>query len=494
MLDRRLSRRRLIVALAAGGTALLAACGGGGATPSAGKPAESQPAAKPTEAPAQGAAATKPAAAEKPAAATKPAEAAKPTEAPKAAAAAPAKGGGKPISFLCRNDIVTAYGADAIVDEWNKNHDAKVTLEKPPQGADLAAKAQAAIAADDMVWDGFSVIVAPWDIASWAKREIIVPIDDLIKASSVPDADKVFAGMIGTIRESVKESGKTYLIPGNVGSSALQWFWDPLKEVGANQQPETWEETRELAVKVKAKSSDKTPFASIGTPLFDLNSLMYGAIKPDELFTKEGVFNLEHEGAVASLKWMKDMAKDGLMPTIATDVNANWDKGTVVMMLAYDVKGQHAQKTYGYDKADTGVNIFRKKGDIASGTPFWMNGSVVFNKAKNPQGIADFFLWWFGPSNDAAQKTMVATAAKPCYTYTYEKFVKDDPKFKWEQVGIDLVAKSKPYPTHTYFSIEQEALKPWVEKFMAADSTLSAEDALRSAAKDRADKMSKQKI
>jgi hypothetical protein len=57
-----------------------------------------------------------------------------------------------------------------------------------------------------------------------------------------------------------------------------------------------------------------------------------------------------------------------------------------------------------------------------------------------------------------------------------------------------LVAKSKPYRTHTYFSIEQEALKPWVEKFMAADSTLSAEDALRSAAKDRADKMSKQKI
>lgn len=486
MLDATLSRRGLVTAALAAGAALLAACGAA-ATPAPGKPAEGAPAAKPTEA-------QKPAGAEKPAAvaATKPA--AEPAATAKPAAAAPSKGGGKPISFLCRNDIVTAYGAEAIVDEWNKNHDAKVTLEKPPQGADLAAKAQAAIAADDMVWDGFSVIVAPWDIAAWAKREIIVPIDDLVKGSSVPDADKVFAGMIGTIRESVKENGKIYLIPGNVGSSALQWFWDPLKEVGANKQPETWDETRELAAKVKAKFADKTPFASIGTPLFDLFSLMYGAIKPDELFTKEGVFNLEHEGAVASLQWMKDMAKAGLMPTVMTDVNANWDKGTVVMMLAYDVKGQHAQKTYGYDKADTGINIFRKKGEVASGTPFWMNGSVVFNKAKNPQGIADFFLWWFGPNNEMAQKTLVATAAKPCYTYTYEKFVKDDPKFKWEQVGIDLVAKSKPYPTHTYFGIEQEAVKPWVEKFLAADSTLSPEDALRSAAKERADKMSKQKI
>jgi hypothetical protein len=238
-----LSRRGLVgAALAGGAAALLAACGAA-ATPAPGKPADTAPAAKPAEA-------TKPAPAEKPAApaATKPAEAAKP------AAAAPAKSGGKAISFLCRNDIVTAYGAEPIVDEWNKNHDAKVTLEKPPQGADLAAKAQAAIAADDMVWDGFSVIVAPWDIAGWAKREIIVPIDDLVKASSVPDADKVFAGMIGTIRESVKDGGKIYLIPGNVGSSALQWFWDPLKEVGANQQPETWDETRDLATKVKAST------------------------------------------------------------------------------------------------------------------------------------------------------------------------------------------------------------------------------------------------
>ncbi len=164
----------------------------------------------------------------------------------------------------------------------------------------------------------------------------------------------------------------------------------------------------------------------------------------------------------------------------------------VAMILSYDVLGEDAQKTYGYDAADTGINIFPKADEINSGTPFWMNGSVVLNKAKNPQGMMDFFLWWFGPSNAAAQQTLVATAAKPCYTYTYDKYVKGSDKFAWEQTGIDLVAKSVPFPANTYYYLESDAIKPWVDKFMAKDSTLTAEDAMKSAAKDVADKIAAQ--
>jgi hypothetical protein len=465
MQARKYSNRRdflRLAALGAAGTVVLAACGGPAPEPTA------APAAKPAE--------------------SKPAEQAKPTA---AAAAAPAKKPTAPISFLCRNDIVTAYNVDPIIEEWNKTHDSKITMEKP--AGDVRQKAAAALASGDMVWDGFSVAVSPYDNQVWVKQGLIQPMDDLIKASTEKDADKVLPGMIGTIREAVKVDGKVYFVPGNVGSYVLQWFWDPLKEIGVTKQPETWDETADIARKLKAKFSDKTPYAAINTPGADFIGLMWSAVKPAEII-KDNKMNITHPDAVAGLKWMKALAKEKLTPTVTTDVNANWDKGGVVMMMAYDVKGQHAQKTYGYDKADTGVTILKEKGNIASGTHFWMNGSVIFNKAKNPQGMMDFFLWWFGPNNEPAQKTMIATAAKPCYQYTYDKYVKDDPNFKWENLGIDLVAKSTPYPVNTYWTIENDALTPWIQKFMADDSTISAEDAMASAAKDIDAAIAKQKL
>jgi hypothetical protein len=180
------------------------------------------------------------------------------------------------------------------------------------------------------------------------------------------------------------------------------------------------------------------------------------------------------------------------MPPTDKNVNENWDRKTIAMLMSYDVKGEGAQKTYGYDAADTGVNIFPKAGEINSGTPFWMNGSVVFNKAKNPQGMMDFFLWWFGPSNGPAQETLVATAAKPCYTYTYEKYIKGNKNFEWQQPGIDLVAKSVAFPANTAFYIESDAIGPWEDKFLAPDSTLTAEDMTKNAAKDIQDKLAAQ--
>src|SRR5579883_1544762 len=469
------SRRTLVGLMLLGGGALLAACGGGTAP------------ASPTTAPSAATAA--------PASPTT-ASGAAPTATSQAAPAAQATSA-KPvgqISFLCRPDIVTAYGAEAAVKAFMDSHPgAKITLDKPPQGVDLLTKLRAAIASNSLVWDGYSVMEVPWSTAQWVEAQVIQPLDGLISASTEPDATKLLDGVISTIKEAIKYKGKVYSIPGNVGSVALQWYWEPLKAVGFSKQPATWDEAHEAASKIKAKYGDKwIPFAQILTPLCGLFTLLWAATPPSELFTKDGLINIQGQGSIAALNWMKMMVKEGLMPPTDKNVSEEWDRKTVAMLLSYDVKGEDAQKTYGYDAADTGINIFPKAGEINSGTPFWMNGSVVFNKAKNPQGMMDFLIWWFGPSNADAQKTLVATAAKPCYTYTYEKFVKNDPRFQWEQVGIDLVAKSVPFPANTYFQIQMSAIGPWQDKFLAPDSTLTAEEAMKNAARDVADKIAAQ--
>jgi maltose-binding protein MalE len=482
-----ISRRRFVgLTVISGVAGLLAACSGA-------------PAAAPTTAAAPTATAAAPssAAAASPTSASTAAAApaGNPTTAP-AAQAASSKPVGE-IHFLCRPDIVTAYGAEAAVKSFMDSHPgSKVTLDKPPQGVDLLVKARAAIASNSLAWDGYSVMVPPWDTASWVDAQVIQPLDPLIKASTEPDAAALVPGIISTVREAMQYKGQMYAIPGNVGSSVLQWFWEPLKAVGLTKQPETWDETFQAATEIKAKYPTMVPFTPISEPLCGFETLLFAATPPADLFINKngynGLLNIQGDGAIAALTWMKKMVTAGLMPPTATNVSESWNRKQIAMLLAYDVMGEDAQKTYGYDAADTGVNIFPKAGEINSGTPFWVNSSVVFNKAANPQGMTDFFIWWFGPSNGSAQQTMVATAAKPCYSYTYDKYVKGSTKFGWEQVGIDLVAKSKPYPVNTYEYIQENAISPWIDKFLAPGSTLTAQQAMQSAAQDIQDKLSAQ--
>jgi len=401
------------------------------------------------------------------------------------------------IHFLCRADIVTAYGAKAAVKGFSDAHPgAKMTLDKPPQGANLLVKARAAIASNSLAWDGYSVMVPPWDTASWVDSGVIQPLNDFISASTEPDATKLVPGIISTIREAMQYKGKMYAIPGNVGSSVLQWYWAPLKQIGLDKQPTTWDETYQAAQQIKQKDHKLIPFAPILEPLCGFETLFFAATPPKDLFISSGgytgLMNIQGDGAIVALEWMKKMVTAGLMPPTAQNISDDWNRKQVAMLMSYDVMGEDAQKTYGYDAADTGVNIFPKAGEINGGTPFWVNSSVVFNKAKNPQGMTDFYIWWFGPSNGPAQQTMVATAAKPCYSYTYDKYVKNSTKFGWEQVGIDLVAKSQPYPVNTYQYLQQNTLSPWIDKYLAPGSTLTAKDAMKSAASDIANKLAAQ--
>jgi len=469
-----ISRRKFAgLFLAAGAGALLAACSNNSSTGTA----------SPTAAPTSGTTGSAPA----------PTTAANATAAPAQSSTGNAKPGSE-IHYLCRQDIVTAYGAEATIKGFQDSHPGiTIALDKPPQDTStLLTKLRAAIASNSLVWDGYSVMVAPWDTAEWVDAQVIQPLDGLISSSGEKDAPQILPGIIPTIKEASSYKGKVYAIPGNVGSVVLQWYWEPLKGIGLTKQPETWDEAYAAAKKIKEQYPKWIPFAQNGTPLCGYFTLMFAAIPSKELFTQDGLLNLQSQGSLDALNWMKKLVKEDLMPATDKNVNEDWDRKTVAMLLSYDVKGEGAQKTYGYDAAATGSNIFPKAGELNSGTPFWMNSSVVFNKAKNPQGIMDFYIWWFGPSNEAAQQTLVATAAKPCYSYTYDKYVKGNDKFGWEQTGIDLVAKSTPFPVNKLFNIQSDAIKPWVDKFLAKDSTMTADDAVKNMSKDVSDKVAAQ--
>jgi len=416
------------------------------------------------------------------------------------AATTPGGGGaaaGADVHLLIRNDIKTAYAADPAVAAYTKEFGTKVILDEPAAG-DVTTKIQAAQASGSVIWDGFAVMEVPTATAVWVKRNLIQPLDGFIAASKVPDAAKVVPGIIPSILASTKVDGKQYAIPGNVGSIALAWLTEPLKAAGVTTGPQTWDEVYDVAKKVKAAAPNLTPFDSAGTPLCDLHAMIWSASATP--ITPEGLIDITGQASIEALKWLQKMVGEGLMPPVRSAVGAatnenfgNWQKGGTAMITSFDVAGTIAQKTFGNDKAATGVNMMKTKGQLMAGTPFWVNSCVVLNKAKNPQGVTDFFLWWFGPSNKETGKQITQVAAKPCYQYTYDEFVKGNADYAWELSGIEVVRNATPFQANLSNQIEREKAQPWIEKVLDPQQRMDPVAAMNSALADIKAEIAKQK-
>jgi len=414
---------------------------------------------------------------------------------PSAAFAAPAAQG-EEITFLIRDDIKSAYAGEAAAEAWNAAFPTKIKLDIPPAAQDVSQKIQAAQAANELIWDGFAVIEVPWNTAEWISRGLIQPLDDYIAASTVPRAAEVVPGIIESIRESMKVEGKQYAIPGNVGSVALAWLTEPLQLAGITERPLTWDDVYNAAVKIKETSPELMPFDSAITPLSDLWSMIWGA--SDQPITAEGLVDITGQASIDALLWMRKMVDEELMPETLTGPGAatmenfsNWQKGGTAMITSFDVAGTIAQATFGKEAAATGLNMRREAANVRAGTPFWVNGCVVLQGAKNPQAMTDFLLWWFGPDNQETGRQIAEVAAKPCYQYTYDQFVKDNPDLAWEMEAIEIVRNSVPFPSTTTNAIQQRLTYPWVQRVVSGDR-MDPMEAMQNALQEIRDEIAKQ--
>lgn len=382
------------------------------------------------------------------------------------------------INFLVRADIRNAYAADVAVEKWNEAFgDQQVILDEPAEGA-IDTKIQAAQAAGDLIWDGFAVIAVPWDTARWINQGLIQPLDPFIEVTNVPGGDQVIPGIIPSVLESTKAEGKQYAIPGNVGSVALGWYNEILDEGGVDRPLLTWDEVRAAAEKVHAINDTINAFDRPNTPLTDLVGMIWGAT--DTPYTDEGLIDWSGEAAMASIQWMQEMVADGLMPAVNTGFGTWLQKGTAIMS-SFDVHGTLAQQEHGDAAADTGINMRRDKDDAKAGAPFWINGCVVLDQAANPQGMTDFFLWWFSPENADHGKQIADVAAKPAYQYTYDAYVQGVEKHQWQLEGIELVRNSVPFQTNLTWGTETSVVQSWLEKALDPANGMAAEEAMASA-------------
>jgi ABC-type glycerol-3-phosphate transport system substrate-binding protein len=392
------------------------------------------------------------------------------------------------IRLLIRDDIRSAYAADGAVERWNSENESQITLDVPPAAADISQRIQAAQASGDLIWDGYAVMVVPWDSAQWVSRNLIQPLDDYIEASEIPDADQVVPGIIPSILESTKVDGQQYALPGNVGSVALAWLTEAMDEAGVDFDPVSWDEVHEAARMIQEAVPDVTPFDSATTPLTDLWSMIWGAT--DTPLTDDGLVDITSEASFEALEWMRMMVEEGLMPPVRPAVGSgnnenfqNWQRGGTGIITSYDVAATIVQQTFGIDAAVNGLNMRRDREEQRAGTPFWVNSCVVLTDASNPQGMTDFYLWWFGPNNEETGRQIAEVAAKPSYQYTYDQFIEGRPEYEWQLESIEVVRESVPFPVTTTISIQQAETQPWVERVIGSEQ-MDPEEAMNNALED----------
>jgi multiple sugar transport system substrate-binding protein len=199
---------------------------------------------------------------------------------------------------------------DVLTDFSKQYPSIQVTFQPVP---DYATKLQTDLAAGTAA-DVFYVdsLLAP----DLMKRNLIEPLDDYISRDKVDTAD-FYPGLL----KAFQWKGKTYGLPKDWSSLAMEWSTDAATKAGIDKPPATWDELKTAAEKLTDKSSGA-----------------YGTVIPPEL-PRFGAFVLAAGGKLISddgskialnspegqqaLDFYYGMYKDGVASTPA-DTGTQW--------------------------------------------------------------------------------------------------------------------------------------------------------------------------
>ena len=214
------------------------------------------------------------------------------------------------IHFLCRADIKPAFAADAGVKTWNETFESKVVLDEPPADVAVDVKIQAAQAADDLIWDGYYVMVMPHDAVGWSTRKLLQPFDPFIEATTIKNADKILPAIIPSIKASCTYEGKIVGMPGNVGSVGLAWQWDALEPIGLKDQPFSWDEVYNAAVEIKKAKPKLVLWVCLLSALRSVDDDLECPGEPHRFHQHP---DIRGEASIKALTWLRNTVEEKLM-------------------------------------------------------------------------------------------------------------------------------------------------------------------------------------
>jgi hypothetical protein len=464
------SRRGFLsIAVSAGAASLLAACGGG-AAPAAPKIGGA------------GGATT-------PAAGGATSQAAAPATTP--AAAAPASAGGV---FALMDKTFADVGAQAATDVYNHSPvgGKAITLEDGPAGWD--AKVLPQVRDKNVRWSGHGYVPF-FDQFKHIRAGLFTPLDDLLKTSKVPWAQKqkdvYFAPRV---YDSLLLEGKQYFIPMKLNVHVAGWRSDYLKSAGYDTLPKTWDEVDKMLPKIKSANADVIPF-SIQRDLYRALGTTYSTFV-DKPLDEQGVFRMDTSEWSDMLTMFKKWIDAGLARFETNDdaVNA-WQKGKYALSLSSHSWVRLGRQVWGKDKVAGGIPP-QANANAPARTWSHVDGAGVFPSAPDGQAALDWVLSIYGPEGAPAEtwwKGVLTFSGQPVFQSIIDKFVK--PNSDITEVGEVLTilpnSQTVSLPQASGYIVSQLKLPEYLDKIFSGE--LSVKEGSSKARDDIMAELAKQK-
>lgn len=471
-----ISRRGFLGALAAGGaTVLVAACSQApspapttNSTASSASSASSPSAAKPTVASAQ--------------------SGTQPT-----AAVSSAGGSKATVELIADSWVIQEWKLPDWVKQYNGMGGDQIHLTQAVTGWDT--KVLAMIRQGNVLWDGHGIMTPFVEKVEDVESGMIQPIDDLVQSSSQPDAKTIVGDLVPTVKQDITYKGKLYGIPYSVEAIGQMWLTEFTDGAGITGNPATWSATLDAAMKIKDKyASQKVTAYAFNQGLHtSLEALVHSGSKTP--YTSDGLVDMTGDVSLKACDWMVNLAKQSLTPPHLWDGAYDlWQKKKLALFLAQNSRGVWAQNIFGMSAAGTGAVPLMEDGSANSGSPFWSNTFTVFEKAKNPQALTDFYVWLLGPSNKDVQQAIIASGKSPVLNSIYTSMIQNNANYKWMADFLPVIAGSVPYPENTFWNIQNAKILPWISKMVTPPYSVTPQEAMQGALKDVQAEIAKQKV
>ncbi len=364
--------------------------------------------------------------------------------------------------------MMSTHPFENAVERWeaaNPNIDIEITVlaaddlpDAPAAVQRYALEAQNGEASFDAI-----VGVTPWiEVAPLVEAGALRPLDDLY-----PD------GAIDDLPESVRlantySDGSSYSLPMALATVLLIWRKDFLEEVtGSPEQPKTWDELIETATAVEAAMPGVSGFGAdfmFSHRLF----LPLMVTLTEDVFTEEGLFNLDQPAAVEALQLIKDLSQffpENVLTPLGSSLAFQANEAAMIM---YWEKQVGRAITAGVNPGVIGLGANPE--NAYPGTLFWNSAAVIQKEAAHAQEAVDFLMHGVMWDPVSIQWTIDNFGATPWYS-TRDDIVMPE----WAQATFDALEVSTGLPVNPYWlGFEQGIFREEVERMIIED--ISAED------------------
>jgi maltose-binding protein MalE len=407
-----------------------------------------------------------------------PKPAATPAQPAQPAAEAPKTGQGVTLRVLTQEFFMdTMYMPASTL--YNAENQGKVfvRVETAPDGWET--KIIQMVKEKNILWNGYGYD-SYFSVYQRAKAGVLMPLDDLVKSSSVPWA-RTFGStfFIPQVADAHKFEGKIWQIPAKIDVVYSLFNVKMLQEVGYAAFPETWDEVRVMLRKVKEKfgPDDVIPMA------VNLDSWRaFGGIyctftgKP---YNEDGHMDVQSKEYGMALELMKSFYDDKLAnPALlnSPDEMGTWQKGKMAVQFNSTSWLVAAHTAWG-KPAYAATNLPRpNKGDPPR-TKTYIAGSAVFQHAANPQETLDFLLTVHGPEGPVAEafmKGQINRSGAPFHkTWIEHPVVKENKDHPHLYPGYKMIENSTPAPVSPLHLVLDAAQKKLVPPYFKGEASLA---------------------